>query len=255
MTAPVQVITRKIYKPSFNVGQLYARAFGSAGLMLPVGNVLSLELVHTEDVQQQQDMQRLGGGVYAEVRRVKQAELNASLADLNVVNLARASLATVSEVDAGTVVDQAITLNRGGLIPLPHIMLSSVVITKPGTPATPIAAAGNYEVRPEGIFVYDDAPDVEDGTEATLSYSYAGQAVLEALTTKAAELQLRFGGLNEADDGNPVVVDIWRASQGVAKTLGLLTGKFGQLDVTGTLMADQTKIGAGISKYYRATVV
>lgn len=250
-TAP-QVITRKIYKPSYNVGQLYARAYGSSGLMLPVGNVLSLEINHTEDVAQQPDMTRLGGGVYAEVRRVKQAEIAIKFADFNVVNLARAMLATVTESDAGTVADQAIELNKGGLIPLPHIALSSVVL-KIGTDV--IAPAGNYEVRPEGIYVFDSAPDIEDGDDGTISYSYAGQAVLEAITTKAAELQLRFGGLNEADDGKAVIVDVHRASQSVAKSLGLLTGKFGELDVTGTLLADPSKTGAGISRYYRQTMV
>ncbi|HEY0953980.1 MAG TPA: hypothetical protein VGE36_04435 [Roseateles sp.] len=250
-TAP-QVITRKIYKPSLNVGQVYARAYGSSGLMLPVGNVLSLAVNHTEDVMQQPDMTRLGGGTYAEVRRVKEAQIEIEFADWNVVNLARASLSTVSEADAGTVEDQAVTLHKGGLIPLPHIAISSVVIE---IGSTPIAAAGNYEVRPEGIYVFDNAPDIDDAEAATLSYSYAGQAVLEALTTKAAELQLRFGGLNEADDGKPVIVDIWRASQSVAKSLGLLTGQFGKLGVTGTLLADPTKTGAGISRYYRTTMV
>lgn len=252
MATTPQAITRKIYKPSYNVGQVYARAFGSTGIMLPVGNVLELAVNHTEDVAQQPDMTRLGGGVYSEVRRVKQAEVAIKFADWNVVNLARASLSTVSESDSGQVQDEPIKLHKGGLIPLPHIVLSSVVI-KVGS--NQIAAAGNYEVRPEGIFVLDDAADIEDDDDGTLSYSYAGQAVLEAITTKAVELQLRFAGLNEADDGRPVVVDIWRASQSVAKTLGLLTGKFGELDVTGTMLADPTKTGAGISRYYRTTMV
>lgn len=249
-TAP-QVITRKIYKPSYNVGQLYAAAYGS-DVLLPVGNVLSLEVAHTEEVSKQPDMTRLGGGTYAEVRRVTEATLTTKLTDLNVVNLARATLSTVSEIDAGTVVDKPIVLRRGGLIPLPHIILTNVVI-KVGT--DPITPAGNYEVRPEGIFIYDSSPDIEDEDAGTLSYSFAGQAVLEALTTKSSELVLRFGSLNEADDGKPVVVDIWRASQGVTKTLALLTGKFGELDVTGTLLADPNRMGAGISRYYRTTMV
>lgn len=246
-----QVITKKIYKPSFNVGQFYARAYGSTGLMLPIGNVLSAELTHTEDVNKQPDMTRLGGGTYAEVRRVTEANIAMKLADLNVVNLARTTLATVSETDAGTVEDEPITLHKGGLIPLPHIMLTNVVIEVGGTP---LAALNNYEVRPEGIYLYEGAT-FTDAAAATLSYSFAGQAVLEALTTKSTELQLRLGGLNEADDGKPVVIDIWRTSQGVAKSLGLLTGKFGELDVNGTLLADQTKVGAGISRYYRTTMV
>ncbi len=251
-TTPPQVITRKVYKPSLNVGQLYAEAYGASGILLPIGNTLGLELAHAEDVQKQPDMTRLGGGTYAEVRRVSEVTMDTTLADLNVVNLARATLSTVTEDDAGTVADQPIVLRRGGLIPLPHVMTTNVVL-KVGTDT--ISPAGNYEVRPEGIFIYDSSPDIEDEDAGVLSYSYAGQAVLEAITTKSSELRLRFGGLNEADDGKPVIADIWRASQGVTKTLALLTGKFGELKVTGTLLADPTKTGAGISRYYRITMV
>ncbi len=41
-----------------------------------------------------------------------------------------------------------------------------------------------------------------------------------SLSTKIVELQLRLGGLNEADSGKPEVVDMWRISQGMTKQLG-----------------------------------
>ncbi|WP_232521682.1 hypothetical protein [Paracidovorax citrulli] len=44
--------------------------------------------------------------------------------------------------------------------------------------------------------------------------------MIEALTTKAKELELIFEGLNEADDGKAKIVEIWRASQGVASAIG-----------------------------------
>ena len=77
-----------------------------------------------------------------------------------------------------------------------------------------------------------------------------------ALTTKAAELTLRFGGLNEVDSGKPVVTDMWRVSQGVTKQLAHIISKgFGKLEVEGSLMKDPTKTGAGISQYMRTTLV
>lgn len=47
---------------------------------------------HDEDVQKQDDMTRMGGGVHAEVRRIKDITIKMKLADLNVVNLTRAVL-------------------------------------------------------------------------------------------------------------------------------------------------------------------
>ena len=89
-------ILKQIYKPSMTVGQVYAKVYGSASLPLPIGNVLELGIEHSEDVQKQDDMSALGGGIHAEVRRISEAKLTAKLADLNVTNLSRAIFGTAS---------------------------------------------------------------------------------------------------------------------------------------------------------------
>lgn len=247
-------VLKKIYKPSMTVGQVYANAYGSTASPAPIGNVLELGLEHTEDVQRQDDMTQLGGGTHAEVRRVKEVKVKMKLADLNVVNLARATLGTVAGIDSGTVADEPFTVSAlGVLLPLAHIDPTAVVLKK-GTDAasaTPVDMAGNYLVKPEGIVLLDGAQGIAVADKLWVSYSYGAYAAIEALTTKAPELQLLFGGLNEADSGKPVVVDIWRASQGVTKALTLINKGFGALDVEGTVLMDPTKTGAGISKYYR----
>ena len=68
------------------------------------------------------------------------------------------------------------------------------------------------------------------------------------------ELELTFSGLNEADEGKAVLVEIWRASQGVTKSLALIQDKLGALDVEGTVLMDPTKVGVGISKYYKTSM-
>lgn len=252
----LEVLT-KVYKPMMTVGQVYARAYGSAIHPAPVGNVLELQLQHTEDVQRQDDMTKLGGGVHAEVRRVTDVKVTMKIADLNVVNLARAALGTVAGVAAGTVADEPFTVGAlGTLLPLLHIAPTSVVVKKGATAgaATPVTMAGNYEVRPEGIVLLDGAPGVAVADKLWVSYSYGDYAAIEALTTKAVELELLFGGLNEADSGKPLTVNIWRCSQGVTKQLSLVNKGFGALDVEGTVLKDPTKTGAGVSQYYRTRV-
>jgi len=241
-------IISKTYRPSMNVGQMYAKPYGSTTLPVPIGNVLELGLEHSEDVQTQENMRKLGGGTHAEVRRVTGVKFSAKIADLNVVNLARAVLGTVSPMDAGTVANVPAVAKRGGLIPLPHINVSSLVVTKG---ATPVAAAGNFDLLPEGIWVRADAVGLADNDAITLSYSYADQVVIEALTTKAPELTFRFAGLNEADSGKPVIFDLYRVSQGVAKQLSLIKKGFGALDIEGEVLQDPTKTGVGISRYMR----
>ncbi|MBS0401107.1 MAG: hypothetical protein JSS18_01280 [Proteobacteria bacterium] len=247
-------VLKKIYKPSMTVGQVYAKPYGSTAAPAPIGNVLELGLEHAEDVQRQDDMTQLGGGTHAEVRRVKEVKVKIKLADLNVVNLARATLGTVAGIESGTVPDEPFTVSAlGVLLPLAHIDPTAVTVKKgaDAASATPVDMPGNYLVKPEGIVLLDGAQGITVADKLWVSYSYGAYAAIEALTTKAPELQLLFGGLNEADSGKPVVVDIWRASQGVTKALTLINKGFGALDVEGTVLMDPTKTGAGISKYYR----
>lgn len=246
----MSVIT-ETYKPSMTVGQVYARPYGSAAAPMPIGNVLELALEHKEQVIKQPDMSRLGGGTHAEVRRIEEVTVKMKLADINVVNLARATMGTLQAVAMGTVADEAHVATLGGLVRLAHIQPTAVVLKKG---VTVVAAAGNYEVRPEGIYILPTATGLEDADAITVGYSYGEYAAIEALTTKAVELELTFGGLNEADEGKAVLVEIWRASQGVTKSLALIQDKLGALDVEGTVLMDPTKVGVGISKYYKTSM-
>ncbi|MBS3021386.1 hypothetical protein DJFAAGMI_04158 [Comamonas sp. PE63] len=325
-------VIKRIFAPAALVGQIYAREYGSTTAPLPIGNVLAAELSHKEDVKKQPNMTTLGGGTHSEIRRVTEVELAMTLADINPINLARATQGTVSGVEQGQISNETLKVTRGGLLRTKHLQPSNVVLTKGTTqgtatvtdeehldvkkgdlvalahtgatdvtvrigdsvatataltmagnysvtaagiqldPAAPdvtdgkgiwvnykyqtvgdvVPAAGNYEVRPAGIFVFQDATGLAEGEEVKVAYSHVGYAVIEALTTKPKELEIILEGLNEADDGKLAIVEIWRASQGVASSIALLQESgFINLKVTGSVLMDSTKVGNGISKYYR----
>ena len=44
------------------------------------------------------------------------------------------------------------------------------------------------------------------------------------------------------------------SSSGVTKSLALIQDKLGALDVEGTVLMDPTKVGVGISKYYKTSM-
>ena len=167
----IEVLT-KVYKPSMTVGQVYAKVYGSVGEPKPIGNVLELSLEQDEDVIEQDDMTVLGGGSHAEVRRVKKVKIKMKLADLNVINLARSVLGSVSGVEAGDATDEPFAISSlGVLLPLMHIAPTDVVVKK-GTDAltaTPVPEAGNYVVRPEGIFILDSAAGIAKSDKLWIS--------------------------------------------------------------------------------------
>ena len=247
----------KVYKPSMNVGQIYARPYGSTVAHMPIGNVLELSLEHEEDVQTQEDMTQLGGGVHAEVRRVTAIKTTMKIADFNVVNFSRAVLGTAQAVAGGTVTDEPLEVTLGGIHRLKHLAPTALTLKKgaDAASATAFSTTSDFEVRPEGLFVFAEAAQLQDGDKLWASYTYGEYAEIEALTAKAAELELVFGGLNEADSGNPVLVEIWRASQGITKSLALLAKGFGALEVEGSVLQDPRRTGQGVSKYYKTSMV
>jgi len=249
---PAIDIIKRTYRPVARVGQFYAAVYGST-VLLPMGNVLEASTEQTESVEKQEDMTAIGGGTHAELRRITGVMFKAKLADLNVVNLARALRATVVPQDAGTVTDAPYTASLGSLIPLPHSGVTALVVKKGANlvGATTVTAAGNYELRPEGIWLLPAAPGIVAADLLWVSYSHADQVVVEALTAATPELYIRFAGLNEVESGKPNVVDMWRVSQGVAKQLALITKGFSTLDIEGELLKDPTKTGAGVSAYMR----
>lgn len=86
-------------------------------------------------------------------------------------------------------------------------------------------------------------------TEAT------GTHTLQALTAAAKEYDVVFEGLNEARSGKAVTFHAFRWKMGPAQALDLIGSDFGKLDVSGKLLADQTIVTAGLSKYFVITVV
>jgi hypothetical protein len=244
-------LIKQIYKPSMNVGQVYARPYGAAAApRVPVGNVLVVELTHEEEVKKQPDMTRLGGGTYSQVRRISGVNLKLKLADWNPLNFTRAVFGTLATVAGAAVVDEPHVAYKGGLIRLVAPQPTLVIVKK----AAVVIDAAQYEVRPEGIFVPEDSTIV-DADELTISYTHPEHVNIEALTAAAPELELSFGGLNEADSGKPVIVDVYRLGSGIAKTLALLGTDFGSLEIEGEVLVDPTKSGVGISRFYRAQMV
>ena len=83
-----------------------------------------------------------------------------------------------------------------------------------------------------------------------MSYSYGEQATIEALASAAVELELRFGGMNEALSGTPEVLDIFRAEAGLAKKLAVLSSKLDELEFDCEILGDTTRTGVGKSRFF-----
>lgn len=238
------------YYPYIGSGKIYARVAGAAAGLIELGNASKLELAVKEDKQKLKDFTKPGGGTYSSVSRIDTVTLQMTLNDLNKTNVARAVFGTESAVAGATVTDEAVTAYLGALAPLAHPNPQAVVVTN-SADATTYDEGVDYEVRPGGIFILATGT-ITAAQALKVDYTYASYHKVEAMTQGAITLELHFEGLNEANSGKPVIVDVYRAQLSPTKALSLLGDKFADLQIEAEVLKDTTKVGVGVSQYFRA---
>jgi hypothetical protein len=77
--------------------------------------------------------------------------------------------------------------------------------------------------------------------------------VIEAMTGSGDEYELIFDGLNEAETDKAVIIRVYRVKWSPTSGLGFIGDDFGELPLEGSVLVDSTKVGAGISQYFKAT--
>ncbi len=128
--------------------------------------------------------------------------------------------------------------------------VSSTTITATGPTYT---AGTDYEISPGGFWVFDGSA-IADAQSLRVTYTYGTHSRIEAAITTSTLLEMVFEGLNEADSGKAVIVDLWRVSLPSAEEIALLAEDPGELSFAAELLKDTTK-GVGLSSFYRAQML
>jgi len=239
-------------------GKAYLREYGSAAPFLEVGNASAVNFGVTEQSITLQDYTKPGGGTYNEVKRVESVDLNITMHDLSPQNLARSFLGSTTATIAGTASSEDVVAYKGGFVPLLNV--PTVITTVTGPSGSPSYAAGtDYEFREGGLFIPSTSTitdPVAGASNIEVTYDYASQDTVQALTESAKDYEFLFVGLNEARSGKPARVHAYRVKFGPAQTLALISAdEHAALEVAGKLQADTAKTGDGISQYFAATLV
>lgn len=117
-----------------------------------------------------------------------------------------------------------------------------------------LVANTDYELRAGGVYLLP-AASFTAGEAVESDYTKAATDVVQALTSSGKEYEIFFAGLNEARSGKESNVNAYRVKIGAAQNLSLLGEDYAALEVTGKLLADTTKVGAGVSQYFKAEIV
>lgn len=214
-----------------------------------VGNSDKVELSFTEETKELKDFTQAGGGIANSLSRIDKVEVALNLFDYSPENLSLAVFGEANVRAAGNVTNEPHTLFKNNLTRFQNSHISNVVVTD--DVSNIVYQQGiDYEILNSGIFVLATG-SILDNTAVTVDYQYGATNVIQALVNSGNEYRFVFDGLNEAQSGKKVVLDVHRVKFTPAATLSFLGDEFGSIEMTGTALSDNTKTGVGISRFFK----
>jgi hypothetical protein len=233
------------------VGKVHARLFGTAGAFRHVGNVSKLLLKQELTEVREQDYTRLGGGARKIIKRLKAVQAETTWLSFDAANMALAVAGTTTNVASGAVVvgtPEVVKSYKGTLVRLanPPLAITSV---KDSAGTTTYVAGTDYELSVAGINILPGTAIV-DGADLKVAYTFNAYDQIEAATATSSIMEVIFEGLNEADSGSPMVVEIWKLNMPPANELSLIGDALSELTFSCEALKDTTK-PANVSPFFR----
>lgn len=189
-------------------------------------------------------------GKKMEVRDISNGEsgtVKATIAAINTHNLALLLSSSVVDITVGSVSAEALPtgIAAGDVILFDHVGISDLVVTdSAGTPVTIDAA--HYELAAAyGQLTILSLPAAPTPTQPLkVSYDYAAARAVGILAASSpAKIALRYNGINLAENGAPVIVDLWKLQVGVLSEMALINNdtSVANLPFEAKLLADLTR--------------
>lgn len=238
-------------------GMIHFREYQAAAPFIEAGNCSALALSPQANSLELQNFTQPGGGLQNEVSRLSGVEMAYTFHDFSPENIARGLRGTATAAVAGTATAEDVVGYRGGFTPLARIPTAITVVTNMAASTTYVAGT-DYQLLNGALFIPTASTIVNPVAGAAnlkVTYSYPAQTKVEALIDSAKNYELLFTGLNEARSGKAVRIRAHKVSGGVLASFAAIGEEYGAGEVTGKLLLDATKIGAGISKYFTVEMV
>lgn len=233
-------------------GSILIREFGSAAPLVSMGNCSALTFSPQEDVKSLLDSTQPGGNKRNEVRRLTGVDMSFTFHDFGSSQFAIGLRSAATPITAGTATDEAVAAYKGGYTKLTKIA-KTITTVEPAGGGTAYTAGTDYELRDGMLFIPSTSTitaPVAGAANIDVTYTFDAQEKVEALIASNKQYELLFVGLNEAQSGKRVRVHAYKVSGGVIQEMALIGEDFGAGQISGALLSDGTKTGAGISQYF-----
>ena len=233
-------------------GECFIAPFAGGAAMRFLGEASKVELTIDEEKKTLKNYSTPGGGNADSVSLITGAQLVVTAHGFDAEALAMATFGEAGSITGASVTDEEHTAYLGGYLrAAAGVSLSSVSILNG---ATPLVEGTDFEVKGGGVRILPGATNVADGETVLMSYTHATSRTVEAILNAGKEYRMTFDGFNQANDNTPVVLDVWRVKN-TPSSIGLVTDDFGNIEFTFDLLKDDSKTGAGISKFFKLTQI
>lgn len=236
-------------------GQVYlCRRDIPQGLM-PIGEASAFELQIETDEKTLPSNTQSGGGVAATAYSVSSMGISITGHSFTDDMVAMALYGDASAVAGGEVTDEAHTAYKGALVPFKKIPdLEQTITVEPAVAGTAYVVDTDYTVTAAGIRILESG-SIANATDILVGYTSKAHSAIEMLTNSGYEYGLFMEGFNDADNGLPFNVQIYRCKFSPTAGLGFIQDDFAEIALSGSALVDASKTGAGVSKYAKITRV
>lgn len=240
-------------------GHLKAREAGSGLPFQKVGLVSTIQHTTETNSLSLADTTTPQGGEYDSLDRVTSVGLSINFREIYTWVLAALVWGSATSVAATTITGEKHTAATAGTIALDKMPLTiSGVSNEAGT--TDYDEFDDWIMTGSGIeVVAGGALDAAikaapSGTpfKVSVDYSSAAEDVIEALTNSGKVFEFLFEGENAAGTQTRVEARFFQCRLNLATTMDWInTEDFGGFEATAKVLRDDSKVGAGVSKYFR----
>lgn len=229
-------------------GEIFLGPYAGNAAMRSVGNCSSLNFSHETEKKELLDYTSAGGGKANSLERITGVTMSITAHDVTAANLALGAFGSTAPVASGVVTDESHTAYQGGLVLFDNIPDTGASITIE-VGATVMVEGTDYIVNGGGIYVITGG-GIDDGDTVLCTYTKKAGNVIQALVNSAANYKLVFVGLNEAQSGKQVVIEVHKFKPGAAQGIEMIGDDYAALELPGEALSDSAITGAGLSKFY-----
>jgi len=181
-------------------------------------------------------------GTVKNITVAKDCTIELTLQELSKENLSLALFGKAQTVASGSVTGEVLPadLVAGDRVALKFPKVSNLVLTDSATPPAPIDAA-KYKLDPAyGAIVLNDITGITQPIKAAYKHDPVEQVSI--FSSIPEDIFLRYEGINLAEDGAPIIVELYRVKTEPLKELALISdNKVADMNISGSVLIDTTK--------------